>query len=364
MKKVLKYFSALLLTILAIGCSTDNANNGELKELIVKVDKMAIEEGEVVLFTAIDSDSKSVEDVDFYVNNIKVSNPYKFESKGTYNVIAKKNGFKMSSPKTILVGKVLNSKLELIVDKTEIKVGETVSFKVISNGVEISDYYIMIAGKELMLGNEWKPVTIGTYKFYAFKGEYLNSDIVTITVKDKPIDENQFFSINSEKYGVDEVRFAAHAQEEHDKIPQPYIYTDKTTGKKFQVYELVAMNRGRQVLVHYFIGVYVSDNETKFVYPSDAKAEDVFTIGMLGIIGITPVASSKADDIEDQNINWIKPLEPFDPAKPKKVSNGVVKYNGITKDKRLQVVYEGEFSGPSYVTIPKETKSVKSFIVY
>lgn len=354
MKQILKYFSVLLLTIATVSCSSDDNANTEMQELIVKVDKMAIDEGETVLFNAVDTNNKTVGDVDYYVNNTQVSNPYKFDKKGTFNVIARKSGYKTSTPKTILVGRVLNNKLELVADKAEIIAGENVVFKVLSNGEVVNDCFIDIMGQGLMLGNDWTSLTEGTFKFYAFKGEYLNSNIVTVTVKDKPIVGNQFFSINGEKYSVGEVQLAAHVKAENDENPEPYLYTDKTTGRKFQVYELVAINKVRQALTSYLMGVYVADNETKFVYPSSAKPEEVFSLGGVGVIGNNAVVTFKAEDIQEVNVNWTTPLD------PSKVNKGKVKYNLITKDKKVEVIYDGEFSGLSYVPIPKETKNVKN----
>ncbi|KUF45531.1 hypothetical protein AS361_07825 [Myroides marinus] len=358
MKQILKYFSVLLLTIVAIGCSSDDSNT-ELKELMVNVDKMTVEEGEVVKFSAVDSNNKTIDGVDYFINNVEVSNPYRFMKSGTYNVVAKKNGYNMSAPKTILVGRVLNKRLELVASRTEIVAGDNVTFQVLADGEPVNDYYIEVMGRGLLLGDTWTSLTEGTFKLYAFKGEYLNSNVVTIKVKDKPIDDNQFFSIIGEKYGIGEVQFAAHVQAEDDKNIKPYHYTDKATGKKFQVYELVSINRVRQALTSYLIGVYVADNETKFIYPSSAKPTDVFSIGGVGVVGNNATVSFSAQDIAEVNIDWIKPIAPFDPMNPDKASKGEINYDIITKDKKLQVVYKGEFKGLSFVPIKAGTKGIK-----
>lgn len=363
MKQILKYFSVLLFTVIAISCSSDDSNT-EIKELIVKADKNAVDEGGIVTFSAVDGNNNVVTDVDFYVNNVKINNPYKFDKKGTFNVIGRKNGYNVSTPKAILVGKTLNKKLELVADKLEIVAGENVLLKVLSNGEPVEDFYIESLGQGLISGTSWTALKEGVYKLYAFKGEYLNSDIVTITVKDKPIVDNQYFNLLGTKYGIEEVWLGVHSQEEYDENPRPYLYTDKSNGKKFQVYEIAAFNKVRQAFASYVIGVYVVENETKFVYPSDADAKDVFSIGGVGVLGNNPVMTYAAKDIDAVYVNWVKPLDPYDPKNPNKVNKGKIDYKLHTKDKKLDLVYEGEFSGLRYVTIPKDTKSVKQAFVY
>ncbi|MDM1373700.1 hypothetical protein HX052_16905 [Myroides marinus] len=342
----------LQLIIVAIGCSKED-DNTETRELIVKVDKMAIDEGETLKFSAVDSNNKDVQDVDFYVNSTKVDSQYKFDKKGAYNVIAMKKGYITSAPKTILVGSTIVDKLELIADKTEIKANESVKFKVMSGGKEVSDYYIMITGQGPLLGNVWTSNNAGTFKLYAIKGGYLNSAEVTIVVKPKDIDDNQSFIYDNVKYGVDEAILAPHVEAGNDVKPTPYIYTDKNTDKKYQVYELVVLNNSQQILISYMMGVYVTDAEKDFVYPSVAKPEDVFPIGGLVAKGQGVAAKFTPQDFEKLQIVWKTKYDP-------KVSDkGEIKYDMLSKDKKVMVKFEGIYSASKYVTIePKGTNTV------
>lgn len=345
MKKLLICFSVLLLALIGIGCSNDdNDSSMELKELIVKLDKMAIEEGETLKFTAVDSDNNEVTNVDFYVNSIKVGNQYKFERSGAYNVIAMRSGYITSSPKTILVGNAVVDKLELVPSKIEITVNETMTFKTMVNGVDILDSYIMIAGQGLLLGNVWQANKIGTYKFYAFKGGYLNSNEIEVTVKPKEVIDSQSFTYAGVKYSVEKSLLAPHAlndpkEGDPQKQFKPYNYTDKSSGKMYQIYELYMVNQTHETAVILILGVYVRDNETEFKYPYLANKADVFTI--VGAVDVKEnlVFKYAVSDIDEINVAWLKPFD------SEKEEAGIIKHTLKLKNNELEVNYEGDFYG-------------------
>lgn len=351
MKTILKYFSVIFLAIIGVACSSDD-DTTDTKELIVKVGKIAIAEGETLKFSAFDSNNKEVLGVDFYVNSIKVGNEYKFDKKGAYNIIAMKKGYITSAPKTILVGNAITDKLELIADRTEVKVGESVKFKVMIGSKEVSDYYIMITGQGSLLGNILISNNPGTFKLYAIKAGYLNSGEITVVVKPKDINDNQSFMYDNVKYGVDETILAPHVEEGNDQDPIPFVYTEKNTGKKFQVYELVVLNNSQQILISYMLGVYVTDAEKGFVYPSNVTSERIFSIGGIVAKGQGVVAKLTPQDFEKLQIVW---KTKYDPTVSKTAE---IKYDMLTKDKKVKVNFEGVYSASKYVTV--ESKGINT----
>lgn len=360
MKKLLIYFSVLLLALIGIGCSSDDDDNRtELKELIVKVDKMAIEEGETLKFTAVDSDNKEVTNVEFYVNSTKVGNQYKFEKSGAYNIMAMKEGYRTSEPKTVLVGNTIVDKLELISSKMVISVNETITFKTMVNGVEISDFYIMILGQGLLFGNVWQTNKVGTYKFYAFKGGYLNSNEIEITVKPKEVIDSQSFTYEGVKYGVERSLLAPHAVSDPNEVDphkqyKPYNYTDKTSGRMYQIYEMYMVNQTHQTAVILILGVYVKDNEKEFKYPYLVNNADVFTV--MGAVDVKEniVFKYTASDIEEIKIEWLKAFD------VEKEEAGKIKHSLKLKKKELEVKYEGDFYANVFREIVTENKTLNT----
>lgn len=337
MKQVLKYFSVFLLAIITISCNNDDAN-AEQKELIVKVDKSEVNEGDTVLFSARDSSDKVVNEVDYYVNNIKVSNPYKPNAVGTFNVVAKKNGYKNSKAIEILVNKVIK-KLTLIASSTEVAIGEDVLFNVTAEGNVISDFSIKYVGNGLFSGNSWYANKIGTHEFFAVKEGFYDSEIISITVKPK---EDQRFIIEEKEYSIDEVYLEAYTKNDINSGKKvPYIYTDEVTNKTYQKYRLYAKNGSDPVLQNEFVvelKVYVASTETNFVLPSQENIKDteVFNIEMYTQFELR---FYKLKDLETVNFKWISPFEHF------YLKSGTISYQITTKDKKVEINYQGEYNG-------------------
>ncbi|SEI49493.1 hypothetical protein SAMN04488018_101168 [Myroides marinus] len=337
MKQVLKYFVVLLLMFFGVGCSNDDAN-AELKELIIKVDKSTINEGESIFFSARDVNDKVINEVDYYVNNIKVSNPYKFNTVGTFNVTAKKNGYKNSKAIDILVNRVIK-KLTLIASGTEVAIGEDVLFNVTAEGSVISDFSIKYVGNGLFSGNTWYANKIGTHQFYAVKEGFYDSEIISINVKPK---EDQRFIIDEKEYSIDDVYLEVYtAYDINSGKRVPYIYTDEVTNRTYQKYRLYAKNSSAPLLQSEFIvelRVYVASTETNFVVPNQENIKYT-KVSFVYFFTQTKSRAYALKDLETVNFKWISPFE------HSYVKPGTISYQITTKDKKVEINYQGEYNG-------------------
>lgn len=335
------YFSLFLLTIGMVGCSKDDNTPSDFvqKDLFVEASSLAVEEGGVVTFKAYDNDRKEVPEVTFYVDHVKVTPQYKFEKRGVYNVVAKKTGYKDSDVLAVLVGGAIAEKLVLQVDQTEVSVGDKVSFIVSADGRSVTNFYIENIGRGLLGGNTWTSYEVGTYTFYAFKEGFYNSDKVTVTVKPKEIKENQYFTIKGVKYAINVAQLSIHIYERKNEEEEafPYLYTDKSNGKKYQIYELLVMNTDDRSGVIHLIGVYVADGEKKFILPDQADKANVFPLDVLAVINNKLEIGVAANAIENVSIEWIGAYD------PDKVEHGPIKYGLMLKDKSVELKYEGMY---------------------
>ncbi|MCC9041755.1 hypothetical protein LNQ81_03440 [Myroides sp. M-43] len=336
MKKLLLFFSGFLLVLSAFSCSEDNTPDDTIqKELFVIIPKNAISVGSSVSLKAVDRESKEVSDVDFYVDETKITKEHKFDKRGIYNIVAKKVGYMNSTPTAIMVGDVVSQKLELAVTSIDITVREEVEFKVSLGGKSISGYYIEAIDNGLLSGNKWSSNVPGTFKFFAFKEGCFNSEEIIITVKPKEIKDNQAFTVNGKKYGVDKVFLYVDVKEENQQ--QPYFYkTEK--GDTYLLYNLHAFD-DQTALCTYQFAVFTPNNKEVFVLPSEVNPSDVVFIGGIAVLEETVVLSYGVSRFDK---NWVEWQAPFDGPSKKP---GKIKYGFKSKDGKLGLNYEGEFFG-------------------
>ena len=93
----------VLLTIFA-SCSSDDSKGGNPpgNELFLVASSNSILVNESVTFTTSSKDNP-VSEVQLFANEVLITNPHTFDTKGTYQVIAKKTGYKDSNVVTIQV---------------------------------------------------------------------------------------------------------------------------------------------------------------------------------------------------------------------------------------------------------------------
>src|SRR5690625_3676498 len=120
---------------------------------------------------------------DLFVNNKRVSgHQYVFPKQGFYTIHAEKEGFKNSDSVEIQVGEG-KSELKLEVSETQITAGDSVSFAVLVLGdtIDAEIYVNTIKLSE----NKYVFDDAGTFKAYAMKEGYVDSDTIEIIVYPK-----------------------------------------------------------------------------------------------------------------------------------------------------------------------------------
>ncbi|WP_413511349.1 hypothetical protein [Myroides odoratus] len=189
MKKLFMFLAVAGLATFGASCSSSDDNGGgKNPQLALSADKTTVNEGDSVTFT-VKADGKAETGAELYIGSEKITNPYKFATKGEYKVVAKKSGATESAAVTInVVEKGVEIKtLVLSVDKTAVTVGGKVKFTVKDNkGASVAGFKIKQVGGADVTGDEWTAQAAGTFKFVASKEDYTGSNEVSVVVTDAP----------------------------------------------------------------------------------------------------------------------------------------------------------------------------------
>ncbi|WP_410878104.1 hypothetical protein [Myroides sp. DW712] len=199
MKKLVLFLMVTTLSVLSLACSSDDSKGeNNKKELFLTADgkQGKVTQGSTVKFSVTTEEGEEVieidTDVSFYINDVEVKNPYTFTELGTFDVVAKKNGYKDSNTLTIIVVEekeaIDEEKLTIRVvgEVTEVMAEDKVVFEVVDeDGALVKDATIVLDNKT-NVGYEWIPKEPGTYELFAKKEGYTKSDVIVVTVKEKP----------------------------------------------------------------------------------------------------------------------------------------------------------------------------------
>lgn len=166
MKKLFMFLAVAGLATFGASCSSDDGGTPPPKDLTLSADKTSVKVNETVTFTA------SEKDAEIYVGDKKISNSTKFDKEGSYNVVAKKKGFKDSNVVKITVTKDgVPAKTLKLTAPAEVSVGDDVAFVVKDqDGAAVTGVQFKIAGN--VVANPWKPTAVGTYEVTASKEGY------------------------------------------------------------------------------------------------------------------------------------------------------------------------------------------------
>ncbi|MDM1367841.1 hypothetical protein HX052_16910 [Myroides marinus] len=349
MKKLLIFFSVIFLIIGVIACSKSDDSDGgtDKKELFVKSDKEKIVIGELVKFSAFTKEGKGVKDATFYINGNKISNEYKFDKKGVYNVVAKSAGYKTSSPIAINVtegGEVIAEKIELSADRGTLYVGETVKFTVKQKGKEVSGYQIKIVGGENITGNTWTPKAKGVYKFIATLGDKISNEISVEAVNVS----TGSYKLDDKNYAIAEVTFGVSGNSEKKAI----LYTD---GKeKYFVFMLFAYSSESDYSV-LSMKVIVDDPVTKVVFPQDADPSKIKFISVSTFVNKKLASTIKAEDFANVNVEWKEKMD--------NEGIGAIDYSILSKDNKFALKFSGDYEG-TFIIINENAKSANFLKTY
>ncbi|MEC4115036.1 hypothetical protein [Myroides pelagicus] len=204
----------MLITIGGLGLSCSKDDNGtnvpeEAKQIVLKANSQSITVGEAVSFTAL-VDGKTLEGVKLYNADKEISNSYTFEKAGTFNVAAKKEGYKDSVSISIVVKEKQEAKyppkLTLVTNPNSIYANELIELNVTDKDNNPLDGAILIfEGSETNLTSEGGMYQIsikyrGTYTLQA-RYDDMDSNEVVVTVVDKnPAVGNGEFLFNGKTY--------------------------------------------------------------------------------------------------------------------------------------------------------------------
>ena len=215
MKKLFMFLAVAGLATFGASCSSSDDSTPPPppagKDLVLSADKTSVKEGEAVAFT-VKVDGKVEAGAELYIGSEKISSPHTFAKEGKYEVKAKKKDFNDSKVVTITVKKdevpVDPLKLTLTPSKTEVFVGEVVTFTVKDeNGANVTGFTVKQADGTAVANGLFNATAAGTFKFVASKEGYVSSEEVSVVVKTRPALTTNFFKYDGIQYEVDEALF-------------------------------------------------------------------------------------------------------------------------------------------------------------
>lgn len=169
MKKLFMFLAVAGLATFGASCSSDDGGGGDdQKTITLSADKTSVKVNETVTFTA------SEKDAEIYVGDKKISNSTKFDKEGSYNVIAKKKGFKDSNVVKITVTKgdvVTEKTLKITASAPEVGIGDNVTFTVKDqDNKDVTD--VVIKANGTTVSNPWKTTEAGSFEVVVTKDGY------------------------------------------------------------------------------------------------------------------------------------------------------------------------------------------------
>ncbi|MDM1043418.1 hypothetical protein HX004_01850 [Myroides sp. 1354] len=199
MKKLLLFLFLTTLVTMNVACSSSDDKKEEEEKalsLVSNADGKGIPEGTSVMFTVTTNEGEKkveVSGVAFYMDGKEIGNPYVFEKAGTFNVVAKKNGFLDSN---VVVIKVVED--DVVIEKetltiaviggfTDIEVEEEIRFEVKDEEGGLVENAEISLSDGTVIGYAWTPTAVGTYKIKAKKEGYNASAEITVNVKAKSV---------------------------------------------------------------------------------------------------------------------------------------------------------------------------------
>ncbi|MVX36239.1 protein BatD [Myroides sp. LoEW2-1] len=206
MKKLFMFLAVAGLATFGVSCSSDDNSSNEDKmthQLILNADRVDIKVGDKVNFY-VQADRKNVDGAKIFINGEEASNEYVFNESGTFEVYASKVNFKDSSILKINVvaddeGPKPSKSFTLSVDKSEVKLGDVVTFTAKDNKEDIFGFTVQMVGGTKINGTTWTANKDGVVKFVATKEGYKTSNEVSVNVlkQDTPMPTENFISLGN-----------------------------------------------------------------------------------------------------------------------------------------------------------------------
>lgn len=305
MKKLFIFFTIAFLAIAFIACDSDDNTVTNDKELSLKVDKKMIHENETVLFSAFNDKNEKVE-ADFYIDGIKVTNKHQFTTKGVYVVVAKKDGFADSSPLTVEVIKereYILKKLILSADAYEGYVGNTFNFFVSTSTGPIEVASVIDVDKKEQLSEKlWQHDEVGVYNIKASKYGYFDSNEITITIKQRELQEKRNMIVKGINFDVDITWLSIVGNPD---TLYPILFEEN--GLYFFVFLMNYQDELDACVIQYAMKVYVPRDIDHVVYPYEVDKSRVKPFKLTVYRNTTKIGIYTPDDFVIGSEIWVKP---------------------------------------------------------
>lgn len=355
MKKLFMFLAVAGLATFGASCSSDDGGTPPPpdKVLTAKASPSTVEVNKEVTFSAT-SEGKAVDGVSFYLGETKLNNPHKFDAKGTYKVVAKKEGFKESAAITVTVTEAGNpgdgedgekKTLTLTIAPAEVTLGQSVTFIVMEGTANVTaDAEIYVNGA-LNSGSTYTATEVGEYAVVAKKEGANDSVEKTFTVVEAPVvPESNFFAAGSDIENIEEVRLYAHANAQN----QILLYSDIVEGKDMAIFELVSFGDDEGIF-SMMIAVEQPEDAEGIITPKLAV-----DLGLMhGPLGAYAAFGSGAevDATQEAGFGYNFVADANGASVPGNVVFGL-------EDTALEAAYEGEFRGLFALNVA--AKGVKS----
>lgn len=290
----------ILFASLILSCTSDDEVID--KVLTVYIDKPLVKEGDVVFFSAKNA-GKEVSDVDYYVEDILTTNQYKFLSTGSYNVIARKEGYLDSKPVTVNVTKAVigpgRQKLQLISSKDRAYVGELIFLSVYDGVGFVQDATVTQIGYGSVPGGRWVPSAAGTYSFIASRQGALESDVITVLIdKRGDLDKNFVRLVNEGDLAISSTNLYL----ERDDFGSPNFRT-RSDGRLYLRYHLYNIT-SQTSYADITLDVLLPNSSRKVLFPDEVASSDVFTHAVTYVVDGIVIQRSKEWEAINCNYSW------------------------------------------------------------
>ena len=268
-----KLTSLIFVMLMIIGCTSDD--NSKISEPItpepssntlkLSSDIKNTSVGTETTFYITNDKKRSVE-AQLFIGETEITSPYVFNEVGSFNVVAKKEGYTDSNILEINVSEEKFEQLNLVVDLQSIEVKQTATFQVRVGKQLLRDNVTIINTEtnEPLKNNEFTGTETGKYTFKAVVDGYLPSEEIVITVTPRVL--RDLFTFNGEEYPIAAVYIEAEVMEIEDStgkkklVDKPYLLDDGSFGN---IYEMQFISRANNSYNSYSITFYIKNPSIK-----------------------------------------------------------------------------------------------------
>lgn len=195
-----KIYLIFIAVLTIVGCSNNDDNsvpNEDYGKLTLQLEQKNVTVGESVTFKVTNSKKEAVNS-NIFIDGIPALANHTFKEEGTFNVVAKRNGYLDSN---VLKVEVAAKRLVLKADKVKVDLSDYVEFSVLYNNKAVNDVVIYnTKTNEPLNSTYFVPTEIGVYSFVAKADGYSDSAEIVIEVNE-PANK---FTVNGYTFKIDD----------------------------------------------------------------------------------------------------------------------------------------------------------------